>query len=301
MKQKGDAQQICASPFLRNCGRREEPAFCCGAMLFFCVPLWYNGSDLRRVGGFQGPRGTTLRRNRTYRQEKMRIKGIVFDIGQTLAFYPIPLNWSALYRPAFESIAEKNRLQITEREYTHIGEVLSKYNTRIHPREREVSSDTIFREILGGTNIPTVCQESIKRDFYSFFRREVRVYDDVPETLKALKAKGIMTGTFSDVPYGMDNSYAFADIAEVLDYIDFPFTSNDAGYRKPNRKGLEILAGRMKIRTSEMIFAGDEKKDVECALNAGATAVLINRDEKEKDFGQDYTIRNFGELLKITG
>ena len=160
MKQKGDAQQICASPFLRNCGRREEPAFCCGAMLFFCVPLWYNGSDLRRVGGFPGPRGTTLRRNRTYRQEKMRIKGIVFDIGQTLAYYPIPLNWSALYRPAFESIAEKNRLQITEREYTHIGEVLSKYNTRIHPREREVSSDTIFREILGGTNIPTVCQES---------------------------------------------------------------------------------------------------------------------------------------------
>ena len=260
MKQKGDAQQICASPFLRNSGRREEPAFCCGAMLFFCVPLWYNGSDLRRVGGFPGPRGTTLRRNRTYRQEKMRIKGIVFDIGQTLAYYPIPLNWSALYRPAFESIAEKNRLQITEREYTHIGEVLSKYNTRIHPREREVSSDTIFREILGGTNIPTVCQESIKRDFYSFFRREVRIYDDVPETLKALKAKGIMTGTFSDVPYGMENSYAFADIAEVLDYIDFPFTSNDAGYRKPNRKGLEILAGKMKIRTSEMIFAGDEKR-----------------------------------------
>lgn len=236
-----------------------------------------------------------------YRQEKMKIKGIIFDIGQTLAYYPVPLNWSALYRPAFESIAEKNGLQITEQEYRYIGEVLAKYNTRIHPREREVPSDIIFREILSGTGIPPAHLENIKRDFYSFFRREVRIYDDVPETLKALKAQGIMTGTFSDVPYGMDNSYAFADIAEVLGYIDIPFTSNDAGYRKPNRKGLEILAGKMKIRTSEMIFAGDEKKDVECALAAGATAVLINRDQEEKDFGQDYTIRSFDELLKIVG
>ena len=164
-----------------------------------------------------------------------------------------------------------------------------------------MSSDTIFREILSGTDIPPAHLENIKRDFYSFFRREVRIYDDVPETLKALKAQGIMTGTFSDVPYGMDNSYAFADIAEVLDYIEIPFTSNDAGYRKPNRKGLEILAGKMKIRTSEMIFAGDEKKDVECALNAGATPVLINRDQEEKNFGQDYTIRSLDELLKIVG
>ena len=50
------------------------------------------------------------------RQEKMKIKGIVLDIGQTLAYYPVPLNWSGLYRPAFESVAEKNGLQITEQE-----------------------------------------------------------------------------------------------------------------------------------------------------------------------------------------
>ena len=34
----------------------------------------------------------------------MSIKAVVFDIGQTLVYYPFPLNWSALYRPAFEHV-----------------------------------------------------------------------------------------------------------------------------------------------------------------------------------------------------
>ena len=57
------------------------------------------------------------------------MKAIVFDIGQTLTYYPVPLNWSKLYRPAFGSVAEKLGIQFTEEEYTHFGEVLTKYNT----------------------------------------------------------------------------------------------------------------------------------------------------------------------------
>ena len=227
------------------------------------------------------------------------IKGIVFDIGQTIVYYPVPLNWSALYRPAFESIAKQHHLSITEDEYIHIGETIAKYNTRIHPRETEVSSDVIFTEILNGTGIPMDCLDAVKKDFYSFFRHEAKVYEDVPETLKTLKSTGVMTATLSDVPYGMDNEYALADIEDVIRYIDIPFTSNDAGYRKPNPRGLEILAEKMNILPSELIFAGDEPKDMECARNAGATAVLVNRSDEKKDYGQDYTIRNLKELPDI--
>lgn len=228
-----------------------------------------------------------------------KIEGIVFDIGQTLVYYPIPLNWSALYRPAFENIAEKNKLNITEDEYTHIGDILAKYNTRMNPREIEVTSDRIFTEILNGTSISLEYLDVIKRDFYSFFRNEVRIYEDAPEVLKVIKTKGIAIGTLSDVAYGMDNSYAFEDIGEVIELIDIPFTSNDVGYRKPSSKGLEMLSEKMNIHTSEMIFVGDEKKDIECALGAGAIAVLINRSDDEKSFGQDFTIKSLKELLEI--
>ena len=231
----------------------------------------------------------------------MKIKAVIFDIGQTLVYYPIPLNWSKLYRPAFESIAEKHKLNITENEYTHIGEVLAKYNTRINPREIEVSSNTIFNEILSGTNISLEYLDVIKKDFYSFFRNDIQIYKDAAETLQEIKSRNILIGTFSDVAYGMDNSYALEDIKPLLKYIDIPFTSNDAGYRKPSGKGLEILSDKMNVLTSEMVFIGDEKKDIECAINAGTISVLINRDNEEKKYGQNYVIRELKELVTIIG
>ena len=97
----------------------------------------------------------------------------------------------------------------------------------------------------------------------------------------------------------MDNSYALEDIKLLLKYIDIPFTSNDTGYRKPSGKGLEILSDKMNVLTSEMVFVGDEKKDIECAINTGTISVLINRDNEEKKYGQNYVIRELKELVTI--
>ena len=227
------------------------------------------------------------------------MKAIVFDIGQTLTYYPIPLNWSKLYRPAFESVAEKLALKFTEEEYVHFGEVLTKYNTRINPREKEYSSDTIFSEMLEGTSVDTSLMTDIKREFYSFFRVDTKVYPEAEETLKKIKDMGIRTATLSDVPYGMDNEYALGDIGPLIRYIDLPFTSNDTGYRKPCREGLLMIADKLHIDPSEMIFVGDEIKDMICAHNAGTKAVLINRTDEAKDYGQDMEIRDLRELIDI--
>ena len=98
----------------------------------------------------------------------MQIKTVVFDIGQTLVHYPFPLNWSALYRPAFEHVEKENGRHLSESDYAHILNVLSQYNTRIHPREYEVSSDRIFSEILEGTNIAREQMETVKDSYYLF-------------------------------------------------------------------------------------------------------------------------------------
>ena len=232
-------------------------------------------------------------------KEEQKMDGVVFDIGQTLVYYPFPLNWSALYRPAFEHVAAIFNLQISETEYEHIEATLSKYNTRINPRKIEVSSDVIFKEIISGTNIPVDLIDDIKREFYLFFRRDVVLYEEVKDTLKRLKDNGIYTATLSDVAYGMDNKYALEDIFEVISYIDFPYTSNDVGYRKPSNKGLLLLSEKMNIPVDRIAFVGDEKKDIECGKNAGCIAVLINRTDEVKDFGQDYTISRLNELFSI--
>ena len=225
------------------------------------------------------------------------LKAIVFDIGQTLVNYNKPLNWSELYRPAFESISEKCGYTFSDSHYQHAGQVLTKYNTRINPRDYEVTSDQIFNEILNGMDIPTKDIEQVKFHFYSYFRQDAFVFPEVEETLKRLSDRGILLGTLSDVAYAMDNVYALEDICAVIKYIDYPITSNDVGYRKPRAEGLTFLAEKMQIDISEMAFVGDEEKDILCAVNAGAFSILINRSSRIKNFGQNKEIHSLDELL----
>ena len=226
------------------------------------------------------------------------MKAIVFDIGQTLTYYPVPLNWSKLYRPAFGSVAEKLGINFTEEEYIHFGEVLTKYNTRINPRDKEYSSDTIFTEILENTTVDKSLMQDIKREFYSYFRVDTNVYPEAEDALMKIKEMGILTATLSDVPYGMDNELALGDIGPLIKYIDLPYTSNDTGYRKPCKEGLLMIAYKLGIDPSEMAFVGDESKDMECARNAGVKAILINRTDEKKDFGQDIVISDLNELIR---
>ncbi len=226
-------------------------------------------------------------------------KAVVFDIGQTLVDYKIPMNWSKLYRPAFEYISKKHNYSFSEEDYQNAGKVLTKYNTRIYPRDYEVSSTEIFAEIIDGMNLDLKDMEQMKDSFYAYFRQESSLFSDVEQTLKILSAKGITLGTLSDVAYGMDNKYALEDIASIIKYIAYPFTSNDTGYRKSCAKGLEILSEKMQIDISDIVFVGDEEKDMVCARNAGAYAVLINRDGNVKKYGQDWEIHTLTELFQL--
>ena len=226
-------------------------------------------------------------------------KAIVFDIGRTLVGYNKPLNWSALYRPALEHISNECNYDLKESDYQYAIDVLTKYNTRINPRKHEVSSTQIFAEIIEGIKISFNDLEKIKHLFYSFFRREVTVYPEVECTLAELVKRGICLATLSDVPYGMDNQYVLDDISTLIQYIDYPYTSNDVGYRKPGIEGLQLLAAKMNISTSEIIFVGDEEKDMICANDVGAYSILINRDVCPKEYGQKKEIQSLAELLQF--
>lgn len=227
------------------------------------------------------------------------IKAVVFDIGQTLVAYKTPLNWSKLYRPVFESVADKCGYSFNENHYQHAAAVLARYNTRINPREKEVSSNQIFAEIISGMEVPPEDIEKVKFCFYSFFKQEAYVYPEVEAALKGLSDNGIVLGTLSDVAYGMDNEYALEDIRTVIKYFAYPLTSNDVGYRKPRPEGLRLLSEKMQVSVKEMAFVGDEEKDILCAANAGVYSVLINRSGSVKKYGQDKEITSLIELLDM--
>lgn len=79
----------------------------------------------------------------------------------------------------------------------------------------------------------------------------------------------------------------------MLCYFDYYMSSEVAGYRKPNSKGLQMISEKYSVPITELIFVGDEEKDRQTALNADCRFVQINR---EKKMGQG--IGDLYELLE---
>lgn len=67
------------------------------------------------------------------------------------------------------------------------------------------------------------------------------------------------------------------DFAMLTDYIDLILTSVDVGCRKPCKEGFLKTAECFNILPNEMIYVGDEEKDIVGANSVGAVSVLINR------------------------
>lgn len=229
----------------------------------------------------------------------MKIKAIGFDIGGTLVDYNKPFNWSASYEEAIRYMCQKNEINLTEKRIENAKEILTKYNTRVNPREKEVSANVIFGEILEAWGEDLSRIKVAKKAFFEFFQREADVYPDAEKLLKYCKENGIKCAVYTDVAYGMDDEFALQDIAQIAQYIDLKFTSGNVGYRKPHRRGFELMLEKFECQPNEMLFVGDEKKDIQGAKSVGAQAILINRGNEQKDFGQDYTITKLGEIIEI--
>ncbi len=229
----------------------------------------------------------------------MLVKAIGFDIGGTLVDYHKPLNWSASYADALKFMCDENNVICTEERKNQAIQVLNKYNTRINPREEEVSSDIIFGEIFHKWKESTINLSNCKKSFYKFFQREATLYNDVKPLLEYCKSKGIKCCVYTDVAYGMDDIYSLQDIKEIKEYIDLSLTSANVGYRKPNRAGFEKMLKEFNCKPEEMMFIGDEEKDIIGAKSVGMIAVLINRKKEEKNFNQNITISDLKEIIEL--
>lgn len=229
----------------------------------------------------------------------MEIKAIGFDVGHTLIQYKNPLNWKSLYRPALKSTLEKCLFDTTEEKLDSGIQILIKYNTRENYREYEVFSDTIFKELFDTWNADYSRLYIAKEAFYSFFQTGAVCYDDTLNTLQKLHDMGIKIGVLTDVAYGMDNAYSLKDIESIRPYIDVCFTSVDVGFRKPNKEGYKRMLHSLNVAPLEILYVGDEEKDIIGANSIGIVSVLINRKQESVQWGQKYTIKCLSELISL--
>jgi len=227
----------------------------------------------------------------------MDTKYLVFDFGGTLADYEnMPLSWADSYPTAFKELQKKLGIEFSEAQVDSACNILKKYNPRINPRTEEIPAEIIFGEIKEVLKAD-VSAENLSVLFYQYYQTKLIIYDDTKTALEELKKNGSKIAVLSDLPTAMSHSTFVEDINKTGFDFDVVLSSQKAGYRKPEINGLQMIAKEFNCPLENLIFIGDEKKDMETIARAGGTGVLINRKKLAVDYGQKYTINSLSELI----
>ena len=229
----------------------------------------------------------------------MSIKVVVFDIGGTLMEYrDMPNSWVDFYPKAFDHVNEKLALGLTEDELEKSREVLLTYNPRLHYRERDFSPEHIFKDVTADWEGEFTVNDVINA-FFESMQLVPYLFPESIAVLKKLHEQGIKTAALTDVACGMPDEMQIGYFSDVMPYFDEYVSSVNCGYRKPSPVGLERIAERFGADKSEMIFVGDEEKDIKTADRFGCISVLIDRKHSGNNFGQAHTITALTELFSI--
>lgn len=227
------------------------------------------------------------------------MKVIVFDIGGTLMEYKnMPLSWLDFYKGGFRYVCNELSLNITEDDIAKSFEVLKSYNPRINPREVDVTHEVIFSEATAHWQGKFELSDVINK-FYESMNLTACIYPETLDFLDKLKAEGYIIAALTDVAIGMPDELHKSYFPELLPYFDMYVSSITCGYRKPNPKGLSDIAENFGVAPSEMIMIGDEEKDIKTAKRFGCKSVLIDRRDRNVDFGQDYMVTDLNGLWKV--
>lgn len=229
----------------------------------------------------------------------MGIKAVVFDIGGTLMEYRnMPNVWIDYYKTGFEFVREKLGLNISDSDIEKSVEVLKSYNPRVKYREEDIPPEVIFGDACAYWKCPFDLDEVVDV-FYRSMGLTPYIYPETVPVLEKLKEEGFIIATLTDVATGMPDELHRSYFPELLPYFDMYVSSLSCGYRKPNPKGLRDISERFDISAEEMIFVGDEEKDIAVAKRFGCKSVLIDRKGRGVRFGQDFTITDSNGLFDI--
>ena len=170
-----------------------------------------------------------------------KIRGIGFDLGDTLLFYrDTPMSWVPLYPKALQCVANSCHAAPTPEQFAAAGQILTRYNTRVVPRTNEVPAEEILSLVLRSWNLDVATNLHAAIDaFFTFFQQKMSAYPETVPVLTSLRKQGIPIGILTDVPYGMPRTFVQRDLdgAGISGLFDTLLTSVEVGVRKPETAG----------------------------------------------------------------
>lgn len=222
----------------------------------------------------------------------------VFDIGGTLMEYRnMPNVWLEYYQKAFEHVRKTLCPWLSDEDIAVSLDILRSYNPKVKYREVDYTPEKIFSDVTKHWKTEFELSKVIDA-FFSSMKLTPYIYPETVSVLQKLKVGGHIIATLTDVATGMPDELHKSYFTELLPYFDLYVSSVSCGYRKPNPKGLRDIAEHFGAAADDMIFIGDEEKDIMTAKRFGCRSVLIDRKDKRADYGQDYTVSDLTGLQK---
>ncbi|MEL7647736.1 MAG: HAD-IA family hydrolase [Sedimentibacter sp.] len=132
------------------------------------------------------------------------------------------------------------------------------------------------------------------------FNDEVTLYETVEETLEYLKNKDIKLGVATS---RFKNSTMKAlERFNIAKYFDSVVSADDVTKHKPDKEPLIKVITELKSTSNRTLYVGDSKFDIECALNAAATPVLVGWQSNSRELADKYNIEHVLEKMwDLTG
>lgn len=218
----------------------------------------------------------------------------VFDLGGTLMEYAgMPASWTAYYEQGFTALNRYYCCNASVSDIKRSVEILTSLNPRVCYREEEYAPEVIFSRALGHWQKEPPFRECAYK-FYEGLHLKAVIYPDVIPVLTALKSRGCRIAALTDLPTAMPEELFRRDIEQLLPYLEFYVSSLSCGFRKPNDRGLRLIAEQCHVPVTELTFTGDEEKDRETAHRAGCRFLRIDRrEEGSGDICDLYGLKNF--------
>lgn len=203
------------------------------------------------------------------------MKVVVFDLGGTLMeFKGMPPVWIDYYKTGFESVNKAFDLSLTDEQINESVEIMKSYNPRVNYREKEISPTEIFTNCIANWNTNHDVVDIINC-FFEGINSNAIIYDYAFDMINNFKSRGYEVVCLTDLPNGMPDDVFKKPIQKLIDELDLYVSSQNCGYRKPNKFGLEYIAKHFNVDVKDLLFIGDEEKDKLAAQNAGCDFKFI--------------------------
>jgi HAD superfamily hydrolase (TIGR01549 family) len=228
-----------------------------------------------------------------------KIKGILFDYGHTLVWFP---HYKEIHLASARNIQKKIQALGIFIEVSKIQLVIEEFS---HQRSNHCPKiEEEFREILSILNVKNYNYDDLQEIIQLHWRpyvQDARVRKDALELLKYLKARRFKLGIVANIwSGGMDPALEKLGLKE---FFETTVASIDVGFEKPSPEIFQIALKSLGLVAEEVMMVGDNPvADIQGAHDIGMCTVRLMRgpNRTEPDIVvPDFRIKNLLALSTV--